>query len=256
MLILVDTTEERFVPDNLKEYCRFVSGLEDLTGADFIITPLTIPSSNESLLRRHAEEGICVQRKTIGDFVQSLRDERIWFQLERMHKVTSRPYLLIIGDLKCNRDGKAIIDGRESDWEYSNIIAAEDWWEIRGGYGPRWLSREGLIYSWCYMWATRLENRNREDGWGKKVISRPIQQGIYEAPALQRTLLTFPGLGSEKAEAVYNRTVERCGDVPPTLTDVLLVLQEDKIPGIGKGIKEKLLRYVGWQPEDEQVGQL
>ena len=253
MLVLADTTEKRNLPDSLKESCCFVSGMEDITGADLIITPLSIPSSNDALILRHAEAGVCIQRKTIGDFVQSITedDSRLWFQLARLIQVCPLPWLLLIGDLKCTRENKAVIDGRESGWDYGKIIAALDWWQMRGGY-MSWISREGLVASWCSMWATRLENRDSEGGWGKKVIFRPIAQTLYETPAVQRTLMTFPGLGTDRAEAVYQKTVERCNGERPTLMDTMLILQEMKVEGVGDKTRAKIMQYIGWEDGDEE----
>lgn len=255
MLILADITEERHLPPSLKEHCKFVPGLEDLTGADFVISPLSIPFGNESLLLRHAKKGLCVQRKNIGDFVQSFTDEdnRLWFQLSRLHKVTKMPWLLLVGDLKCDRDGHAVIDGRESGWEYQKIISALEWWEVRGGYYT-WLSRESLIAGWCKNWHGRMTNRDEEGKWGTKFISRPVGQTLYELPAVSRTLMTLPGMGEERAAAVHDRAqkkIEELGDKRlPTLMDCFMVIQDEKVEGVGEKTRERVLKYIGWEIEE------
>ena len=251
MLVLADTTEERNLPDSLKESCLFVSGMEDITGADLIVTPLTIPVSNDTLILRHAEAGLCVQRKTVGDFASSIADERLWFQLDKLVKVCDAPWLLLVGDLKESREGKAIIDGRESGWEYWKLGRARIWWQYRGGYID-WISREGGLHEWCHAWAKMLENRDKDGGWGRRVISRPVQQELYEAPDIARTLMTFPGLGTEKAMAVYEKTVERCNGTRPTLMDAMLVLQEMKVDGVGDKIRSKNMWYIGWEDGTEE----
>lgn len=265
-MLLYDTTETRNLPENLKSPDSLaVAGLEDLTGADLIISPLSIPATPNALLLRHASTGLCVQRKTVGDLLSSFtdKDNRLWFQLSRLLEVTTLPWLLVIGDIKCNRDGLAVVDGRETSWEYVKIIAALDWWQLRGGY-VTWLSRETLIYSWCKMWQTRLENRDTEygdgKGWGEKIISRPVQQTVYEVPNVVRTLMTFPGMGEERAMAVYRATKEKIvelrgkdtvGDI--TLMDCLFTLDGEKVEGIGNKTRRSILEYVGWTQENGET---
>jgi len=251
MLILADTTEERFLPDSVKSSCQFVSGLEDLTGADFILSPLPIPYKTEDLLLRHARLGLCVQRKDIGDFAASIRsdDNRLWSQLLRLKEITNFPWLLIIGDLKCTKEGKAVIDGRDTEVNYYSIISAMSFWQLRRGY-MTWLSRDGNLEEWCRIWYERLASVNRRgtNGWGEFGFSRPVAQGLYEASQIERTLGTFPGLGTEKAHAIYNFAKEKC-EGEPTLMDVMLTIQDDKVEGVGKKSRDKIMRYIGWETE-------
>jgi len=247
MPIFADITEERHLV-RYEDKMTFVVGIEALTGADLIISPLSIPTTNDALILRHARVGLCVQRKDIGDFVASItnEDNRLWTQLARLRKVTDLPWLLVIGDLKCNKDGFAVIDGRESGWTYSKIIAAMDWWQIRGGY-MSWIGRDGLFLPWCQMWLSRLEQKEKDsnNGWGQKIIYRPIPQTLYEIDPIVRTLMTMPGIGEDRAVAVYEFAASKT-DGKPTLMDVMLVLQDEKVEGVGKKTRDKVMDYIGW----------
>ena len=260
--ILADTTEERFLHQSVKDLCReFVSGLEDITGADFLITTLEIPCTNEALIKRHARTGLCVQRKELGDFLQSFKpdDNRLWTQLIRMREVTDIPWLLLVGDLKCDREGKAIVDGRETGFQYGAMIAAMDFWQLRGGYGS-WISRDTLMADWCRIWYERLVKRDKHGSWGHHKVARPTPQGLYEVSDVERALSTFPLLGLERATAIYNRAQElnKARDVdvaglPPSLQDCMIIIQDEKVTGIGPIIRSRVLKFFGWEDDKEDI---
>jgi hypothetical protein len=245
--ILADVTEGRYLPAPLQELCYFIAGIEEMTGADFIISPLDIPHKSEALIRRHASMGLCVQRKDIGDFAASLRpeDNRLWNQLLRMRQICQMPWLLIIGDLKCDKEGHAVIDGRNTDWNYTSLLGAMDWWQRRGGF-MSWISRDSLMVDWCHLQYNVLVEREKAGGeWQEHGVVRPIPQTLYSIPDVQRTLLTFPGIGSDRAEAIYKKAVEKVAS-KPTLMDVMIVIQDEEVEGVGKVTREKALRHIGW----------
>src|SRR3990167_7500737 len=200
MPILADPTEERHLHPSLRERTKFVAGIESLTGADLILSPLPLPATDETLLRRHAQAGVCVQRKDVGDFVASITadDNRLWTQLARLRSVADSAWLLLIGDIKRNRDGKAVIDGRESGWEYWKVSRARVWWQLRGGYID-WVSTDSGFVEWCLGMEKSVIQWHEEGGMGTKIIVRPISQTLYEVDSIVRTLMTFPGMGEERA---------------------------------------------------------
>ena len=247
--ILADVTEGRYLPAPVQELCTFIAGVEELTGADFIITPLDIPFKSEALIRRHATMGLCVQRKDIGDLAQSLREEdgRLYNQLLRMRGVCPTPTLLVIGDLKCSKEGKAILDGRESEWNYFALNGAMRWWQWRGGF-IEWISRDTLLAEWCHiLHNTLLEREKRGGEWMEHGVSRPIPQLLYAVPDVQRTLLTFPGVGSVLSEAIHKRAVAMGAD-HPTLTDCLIVIQDTDV--LTPKTRKRCLKHAGWYAEE------
>ncbi len=253
--ILADTTEERFLHQSVKDLCReFVSGLEDITGCDFIITTLDIPTSNEALIKRHARTGLCVQRKELGDFLQSFKpdDNRLWTQLIRMREVSDIPWLLLIGDLKCTREGKAIVDGRDTGFQYMAMVAAMDYWQLRGGYGS-WISRDTLMADWCRTWYNRLVKRDKHGSWGSHMVARPTPQGLYEVSDVERALSTFPLLGLERASSVYEVAKKLNGNLSPSLQDCIIVIQDEKVQGIGPIIRSRVLKFFGWEDDKEDI---
>lgn len=242
--ILADPSEERHLHQSVRELSQFVRGVEETTGADFVITPLSIPSSNPALIRRHARAGLCVQRKDIGDLLASIKDGRLWTQMVRLLEVTDTPWLLVIGDLKCDRMGNAVVDGRDTEMKYGAMITTLDHWQMRGGY-VTWLSRDTLISNWATMWHSALLERDKNGGeYPIKVVRKPLQL-LYPLPDIVKSLLTLPGVGEEKARAIYDLTLTKTDQ--PTLMDCLNVLSDERIDGIGKTIRDRCMDYIGWQ---------
>jgi ERCC4-type nuclease len=75
---------------------------------------------------------LIIERKTVDDFLNTLRDDRLFPQLARMtdHKnaqianhepVTSWPYLVIESPLQCNREGKVVTDRGVTGWSWAAI---------------------------------------------------------------------------------------------------------------------------------------
>jgi ERCC4-type nuclease len=69
------------------------------------------------------EEGktMLIERKAVLDLLNSMGDGSLVDQCARISSICELPVLLCHGDLKCNRDGKVVADGRETGW---------DWWSM------------------------------------------------------------------------------------------------------------------------------
>lgn len=260
-MVVADSTERQYLPQSLHPMCEFASGVEELTGADFIITVSQVPPQNDVAILTHAKTGMCVQRKTVPDFAASFQndDNRLWLQLRRMRGVTDEPWLLLEGDLKGTREDRAVIDGRETELNYYAVVGAISSFQLCGGY-VAWLNRDTQIQHWIEIEHGKLSERFEGDGeWRAKRVMRPVQKELYLVPDVQRTLTTFPGIGGEKAESIYNAAIRLNAEVPdgakePTLMDCLLALQYSKIPGISTGIRNKVMKFVGWEDNNGEAG--
>ena len=248
--ILADTTEERHLHQSIRDVSTFVSGLEELTGADFILTPLSIPVTNEALIKRHAKAGLCVQRKEVLDLAASITDSRLWGQLDRMLQVTDIPMLLLIGSMFGNGTNKLVTEKRETEFNYFSVRRNVMRWQLCGGYYDE-INRDTQMLDWCRLWLDDLKKRNDNDGkfWPKKYV-RPVPQTLYEIPNVQRTLLTLPGIGSDKAEAIYSTVQDKYGR-PPSLIECFILIDDEKVSGIGPKIRKQVLDFVGWQDNKE-----
>lgn len=251
--IIADPSEERHLPHEMLEYVTIIDGVEEQFGADLIITPSQLPIFSETL-RVHANKGLCVQRKTVGDLCSSFQtnDSRLWRQLIRLLKLNTLPWLIITGDIKArnqhgesgNRIHYAVVDGRETEINYWSIIGAIEIWQLHGGYYS-WISRESLLYRWCEIQYGRLLKKEKQGGWKPTYVHRQPLKPIELMSDIESTLCTIPGLGPERARAVYSETCQIIDT--PTLIDCLRVLKDRKIDGIGDGIRVRAMKYIGWR---------
>jgi len=245
--ILHDPTETRLLPSEIVACSQEVVGLERALGCDFLITSSRIPVTDKTL-HIHANKGIAVQRKDIGDLVSSMqgKDMRMWRQLIRLKLTCAYPMLLIIGDLKAKKnsdaDGEiyytAVVDGRETGIRYFAVIGAIEAWQRRGGL-VTWLSRDALMFDWCNM-----QLRHLQKGWPTQYVPRVPIQGIELMTEVETTLATIPSIGIERARAIYDLAKQFWDR--PTLIDCFRIVKDRQIDGIGKITKEKFLKFVGW----------
>lgn len=241
-MLLADPSELRFgsrLPDALRQAAKPCPGLEERTGADLLLSPLSMPHGNERLLRRHAEAGILVQRKTGGDLSASITDGRLSRSLAKMLEWTSRPWLAFVGHLD-NRGGLGFIDGRET-LAYASMQGALDWWQVRGGYLSL-LSDDAALVDWIGRWPAKLKAIEEHP---EKVLYRKPDQSLVIDNKLG-LLLALPGLGPERARALYEAA-------RGSLARALVILTSDsgaEVRGIGEGTKHaarKWLSIGGWE---------
>ena len=125
----IDPSETRKgtkMPVDAQEIFIELPGLEERTGADFLLSSLQMPAANDALLRRHCEAGILVQRKSGLDLPSSIIDGRLSHSLGKMLEWCKRPWLLIVGNLT-EQSGKVSVGGSPSNLTYGQVIAAVDW---------------------------------------------------------------------------------------------------------------------------------
>lgn len=175
---------------------------------------------------------ILIERKTCSDFLNTLRDERLFPQIQRMREVTPWSYVALCGDIRPGPGGKCLVDGRESGW---------NWQSVQGAL----LSVQELGTHIIYIASDfdyeasvlRLGNRDRSN---MRIHPPRDITMVGEAEAI---LAAFPGIGPERAKLI----LEYCG----TPADALLYLSDDqwegstKIPGIGAGTKARIRRALG-----------
>lgn len=82
-----------------------------------------------------ADDGhtLIFERKTPSDFLNTLKDDRLFPQLARMTEmknaeinsgepITHWPYLIITGSFLPGANGKVVADGRETGWGYASVM--------------------------------------------------------------------------------------------------------------------------------------
>jgi ERCC4-type nuclease len=241
-MLLADPSELRFgsrLPDALRHAAKSCPNLEEQTGADLLLSPLRLPFGTNELLKRHVEAGLLIQRKTGLDLSSSITDGRLFHSLYKMLQWTERPWLVVVGHLE-NRGSSGFIDGRET-LSYSAIQGALDYYQIRGGYLSLLHDDEAFV-EWVNHCPAKLKAVADNP---EKVLYRKPLQTLAEDQKLGM-LLALPGLGPERARALYEAA-------RGSLARALIILTADsgmEIRGIGEGTRQAVRKWLsigGWE---------
>jgi ERCC4-type nuclease len=219
-------------------------GLEALTGADLILSPLDEPKIEqltkapitEILLRVHTQMGILVQRKSGGDFISSIGKLK---EIEYRMGLWGLPWLLITGRLGCNSKGKVVMDKRTYGLSYWSVIGALDAWILRGG-GVTILTNDDQVAKWISDMCKRLDDCSEP----ALVLPQKPRQGLMRDSELAQvvgTLMTFKGIGGTTALAI----ARQCGNLREAfrlLSDPQILRRKDKPEGVGPVLVKEFRR--------------
>lgn len=259
-MIAIDVTEASKgsrLPTAVVDAAQVVNGLEALTGADLLISPLSKPKlpdrlteaiPHRKLLAIHTRAGILVQRKDGMDLLSSLSN--LCTIEKRMLDWCGPigPWLLIAGQFAQRKDGRLCLNGFEviTRHSYKAVKAALDWWQLRGGHVTE-LSGARLITSWVNHWhESMLTQLNTE--LERVVVNR------LPAQALKRPesdwwvpLAIVPTIGEVKAQVLAQWLPES----KRTLAQAIVYLcdernvQQERPPGFGPTAFEHTRRLFG-----------
>lgn len=190
---------------------------------------------------------LIVERKQPDDFLNTLRDDRLFPQLARMveprldsqatGKITHWPYLVITGNLSCGPDGKVITDGRTTGWDYRSVWGALLTAQEMGVFVV--FTASELDYESAVL---RLGQRMRDSAF-KILPARPPQTLGVEGGILT----SLPGIGIEKVIPILDACTG-VGWALEALTD-----DESQIPGIGAITKRRIRQALGLEEKGLQL---
>lgn len=255
-------TSEQEVREIKSLELRIVPDLEEWTGADLMISPLSLPVT-EVLLSKHLERGaILIQIKRGHDLVASIIDNRLNSSLAKMRACgakQSQCLLLFVGNL-FNADGKCVINGTEAkmygDRPYWQVYGAMSKWWKRGGVVES-LPRFDMLPDWARMTERHLKEMLNDkhvqvypdDRFYLADANDPLQE-LELVTDWRRTLASIPGLGPKRIEALYK--VMGSGELSQfsqmTLLQALVWLttyEFAKQAGIGAGLVDNIRRWIG-----------
>ena len=224
------------LPQLVIESSTLCPGLEEATGADVLISPLTTPKlewvtsalPHQLALRRHCEAGELIQRKTGRDLASSVPD--LNYILDKMLRHCKRAWLLFVGDFKCDSKGMAVIDGQDTNVRCSAVEGAITSWQDHGGYYMH-LSRDARIVPWLNMRLDKLRGMldRKEKMLLPRAPSRPLisNHNSYEAMAVS-AFASCPGIGPQKGLQL----IEHCGSVAWAMK-FLSEMEPGDLPGFG-----------------------
>lgn len=233
MPVYIDPTEAR---EDSRLSQDFISssvvlpGLERFTGADFLIT--TLPGMSEiteaiphqMMLESALEFGVLIQRKSGGDFVNSLpKLKEIQYRMLEWSKCGA--CWLLVTDLSFGPNG-VLVDGQVSTATIHNVRSAMRWWQLRGG-NVEVLPSDAQIASWCAEMCEFMQSAASKPV-RHMVHKRPVQSLSMEEENWVTTGSAFPkNCGRSRREALYQGLVER--GVDPTLGNAVYLLTSEQL---------------------------
>lgn len=265
-MVVYDADEKRHIPipDSYIEHPT----LEQWTGADFMVSPLSIPAHSKTLLAKHLKAGaFLVQRKKGNDFVGSISDTgNLWDMLDRMKQFCREFYpdaaaaqrvILSIGAYLGHGEEKLTVNGKPPKVNIS-------YWQLQGAIER--IAERGCTYAnispgpdMFYKWIITKERHAVENlkSPTKHVVPKPgavyepgdksLQELVVVRDA-RRTLITFPGMGEAKVNAVWDYSNKNLAKALTFITDPLLLKEEGRPGGVGKGLIADWRTWLGLEP--------
>jgi len=227
-----------------------VDNLEELTGADIMLSPLNLPVTTDKIIQIHLNNNaILVQRKGGMDLKASM-GERMNDSLSKMRSYSIKSpqcVLLFIGVMSINSDGYATINTQDTQTPFFNIQSAVSKWHDRGGV-VEYIPRESLLKEWCDMKLKHLEEYKEHPE--KQYIASPpavgtwddILQKVHVVKDGRQLLACLPGIGNKIANLLWD---EFDGNLITALCWLTTENSEKKIAGIGEKTKQNVKEYFG-----------
>lgn len=170
---------------------------------------------------------ILVERKTGGDFLNSLKDDRVFRQCADMRHVTPWAYLVITGEFQRGPGGKVITD-RDTGWSYNAVQGALLTIQELGVFVT--FAAGETDFEGCIL---RLAARSHEP---EKLLP-PERPGVALSLA-EQFLCGLPNIGPERAAHLM--------DYCHTAKMALIALTgTDKIDGIPSNVQTNARRVLG-----------
>ncbi len=176
-------------------------------------------------------ELLVIERKTPNDLLASIGDNRLFLQTQKMRGRSAWAYVVITGMLTPSHDGKTIVNGKVTGW---------NWHSVQGALLS--VQEAGINIAYCEhdnqyeQTVMQLAARNR----GEKVLAPSVPARVMTAA---ETVLTgLPGIGLERAQDLLQYTNNSAAHAIAYLTwlDVF-----GEVAGIGPGIKQGVRRALG-----------
>ena len=180
---------------------------------------------------------LAIERKTPDDFLNSLREDRIWPQLVGIKALTPWAYLMITGELRRGDDGKVWADGRATQWAWVAVQGALLQAQEMGVFVVYAASSEDYEAA-----VLRLAARSHRTKMLMPAVRAP--RILSEA---ERVLCALPGIGLEKVQPI----LEYAGTPAWAIMWLSELDAEEKVPGIGLGTKRAVRKALGLEDGQE-----
>ena len=224
--------------------------LEEITGADLMVTLLKAPATNKMLIEKHIQSGaLLVQRKHGLDLSSSI-GERLNKSLAKMQSVGARQcqcVLLFIGYLTSDDNGRGLINRQDTRHDFFTVQASLSKWHDRGGVVEH-LPKASLLQGWLDM---KLRHLLEYEQKGEKEFIKPAPVVHAKDEFLQvlvpvndgRVMLSvLPGIGPKTANILWEYFK---GDTAEALCCLTHPQTAHDIKGIGPKTIENVREYLG-----------
>ena len=175
---------------------------------------------------------LAIERKTASDFLNTLRDDRLFPQLAKLREQTPWAYLMLCGDLRPGPGGKCFCDGRESGWNWASVSGALLTAQEIGIHVTQ------IAGDHEYEAAVlRLANRDRA-----AIRVQPARDTTIVSDG-ELILAALPGIGAERVAALLGY----CGTPAWALTWLTddRSLNDGKVHGVGLRTKQRVREALG-----------
>jgi hypothetical protein len=250
-MIYADPTELRKgsrLPEDVALVAKPLPHLEDLTGADLLLTVHNYPATSEPLLRKHCESGALIQLKRRADLAASISTEdRLRREIYKMRQWCERSWLVITG-FPFHVNGRTVIGeivkrellkGKMArctavghiGMRYEAVDGAVDAWRYYGGYA-KFIPDDSLLSGWLQR-QTRLLVAI-EEGKVSELPPRSVQRELVDSTKLSWLAALFDNIGRKTATLVYKELERKFGREATLYEAVAYVLSymATEIPGI------------------------
>jgi Fanconi anemia group M protein len=174
---------------------------------------------------------LVVERKAAMDFVNSIKDGRLFNQVARAKQITPYVYVAIVGSILPAKHGKTYINGNLTGWDYSAIQGVMLSIQELGASIVFCADENDFLP--CMV---RLANRSRD-----VIPVMPVREATIFGGA-ETILASLPGIGAKKATDLL-KVFPNVGTALWFLTD--LDSSEQKIAGIADGTKQNIIKVIG-----------
>lgn len=178
---------------------------------------------------------LVIERKTPSDFLNTLKDDRLMPQMAGIKSLSRWAYLLIDGRLESGRDGKTVVDGYETGWQWASVQGALLTAQEMGVN----VINSGGDFETTVLWLARHSRAEVKHIY-------PQKAAIFASPA-EQVLASLPGIGEQRATAILSN---HGNDLKWALCSLLDPTWE-KQPDVGPITKKNLRRLFGLA--DDQI---
>ena len=185
---------------------------------------------------------LIIERKAAMDFVNSIKDGRLFNQVARAKQITPYVYVVIVGSILPAKGGKTYINGNLTGWDYAAIQGVMVSIQELGAMIIHCADDNDFVAA-----VVRLANRSRD-----VIPVMPVREAAIFGGA-ENVLASLPGIGAKRAADLLQH-FPNVGSALWFLTDI--DDKQTKIPGIAENTKRNIVRLLGGKLTYEPVGEI